>query len=282
MRSKAGLPGRRPAQASKIHTGGEHMKPHKVVSEKEWTKARKALLAKEKALTRERDKLSAERRALPWVKVEKTYVFDTTEGKKTLGDLFEGRSQLIVQHFMFGPDWKQGCVGCSFGADHADAAYAHLKHHDVTYVAVARAPLAKLEAYRKRMGWQFKFVSSYGSDFNYDFHVSFTEAERAKGKVYYNFEMIEPEMDELPGGSVFYKDEDGTIYHTYSDYGRGGEEILGAYMLLDTTPKGRNESGPMDWVRRHDEYEDEKKAKKPAPKRAAARARPKRKVARKA
>jgi predicted dithiol-disulfide oxidoreductase (DUF899 family) len=192
------------------------------------------------------------------VKVEKEYVFDTPEGKKTLAELFDGRSQLIVQHFMFGPDWEAGCVGCSFGADHADAAYMHLKHHDVTFVAIARAPLAKLEAYRKRMGWRFKFVSSYGSDFNYDFNVSFSKDDLANGKVYYSYEMTETSMEELPGSSVFYKDEKGDIYHTYSNYARGGEVVLGAYMLLDMTPKGRNETGPhynlMDWVRRHDEY----------------------------
>jgi predicted dithiol-disulfide oxidoreductase (DUF899 family) len=232
---------------------------HQIVSREEWIAARKQLLKKEKELTKLRDKLSAERRELPWVKVEKEYVFDTTEGKKTLAELFDGRSQLIIQHFMFGPDWEAGCVGCSFGADHVDAAYMHLKHHDVTYVAIARAPLATLEAYRKRMGWRFPFVSSYGSDFNYDFNVSFTKDDLAKGKVYYNYEMTEASIDELPGASVFYKDEKGDVYHTYSSYARGGEEVLGAYMLLDMTPKGRNETGPnynlMDWVRRHDEYE---------------------------
>ena len=233
------------------------MEPHKIVSEEKWVAARKKLLAKEKELTRARDRLSAERRKLPWVKVEKEYVFETTEGKKTLADLFDGRSQLIVQHFMFGPDWEEGCPGCSFEADHVDAAYQHVRHHDVTYVAVARAPLAKLEAYRKRMGWHFKLVSSAGSDFNYDYHVSFTKDDLAKGKVYYNYATTDSEMEDLPGASVFYKDAAGDIYHTYSSYGRGGEEVLGAYMLLDITPKGRNESGPMDWVRRHDEYEDE-------------------------
>jgi predicted dithiol-disulfide oxidoreductase (DUF899 family) len=234
---------------------------HKIVSSDEWVVARKALLAKEKELTHARDALNAARRELPWVKVEKEYVFDTPQGKKTLADLFEGRSQLIVQHFMFGPDWEQGCVGCSFGADHVDAAYQHLRHHDVTYVAVGRAPIEKLEAYRKRMGWRFNFASSHGSDFNYDFHVSFTKDELATGKVYYNYEMTSEGYDELPGASVFYKDENGDLYHTYSSFGRGGEEVLGAYMLLDIAPKGRNESGPMDWVHRHDEYEE---ASKPA------------------
>ena len=227
----------------------------KIVSRDEWLAARKALLKKEKELTRARDRIAAERRELPWVKIDKQYVFDTIDGKKTLADLFEGRSQLIVQHFMFGPDWEAGCTGCSFGADHVDAAWQHLKHHDVTFVAIARAPIAKLEAYRKRMGWHFKFASSHGSDFNYDFHVSFTKDDLAKGKVYYNYEMIESSMDELPGGSVFIKDAAGDIYHTYSDYGRGGEEVISAYMLLDVTPKGRNESSAMDWVKRHDEYE---------------------------
>jgi predicted dithiol-disulfide oxidoreductase (DUF899 family) len=235
------------------------MKSHTIVSEAEWTEARTKLLAEEKELTHARDRVNAARRALPWVKVTKSYEFDSVDGKKTLADLFEGRSQLIVQHFMFGPDWEAGCPGCSFAADHVDAAYQHLKHHDVTYVAVSRAPLARLLAYRQRMGWRFNWVSSLESDFNFDFHVSFTKEQLAKGKVLYNYEMIENEMDELPGDSVFYKDEDGAIYHTYSEYGRGGEEVLSAYMLLDLTPKGRNESGPMDWVRRHDEYEKEKR-----------------------
>ena len=237
---------------------------HPVVSRDQWLASRKQLLKKEKELTRARDRLSAERRELPWVKVEKEYVFDTPQGRKTLSDLFEGRSQLIVQHFMFGPDWEQGCVGCSFGADHVDAAWLHLRHHDVTFVAVARAPLAKLESYRKRMGWRFPLVSSLGSDFNFDYHVSFTKDELAKGKVEYNYELTEGSMDELPGASVFFKDEAGSIYHTYSNYGRGGEEVLGAYMLLDLTPKGRNESGPMDWVHRHDEYPDGRGARSDA------------------
>ena len=232
----------------------------RIVSRDEWLAARKRLLVKEKELTRSRDRLSAERRGLPWVKVEKEYVFDTPDGRKTLAELFDGRSQLIVQHFMFGPDWDEGCVGCSFAADHVDAAYVHLRHHDVTCVAVSRAPLAKLEAYRKRMGWRFGWASSHGSDFNYDYHVSFTEDDLAKGEVYYNYEMTDEGFDELPGASVFCKDANGDVFHTYSSYGRGGEEVLGAYMLLDLTPNGRNETGPnynlMDWVRRHDEYED--------------------------
>ena len=232
---------------------------HQVVSREEWLEARKAHLAKEKELTRLRDKLSAERRDLPWVRIEKDYVFDTPDGAKTLADLFDGRSQLIVKHFMFGPDWEEGCVGCSFQADHMDGADLHLSHHDVTLVAISRAPLAKIEAFKKRMGWRFKWVSSYDSDFNYDFHVSFTKEDLAKGKIYYNYEMIEAAMDELHGLSVFYKDTAGNVFHTYSSYGRGNEEILGTYVFLDITPKGRNETGPnfnlTDWVRHHDRYD---------------------------
>ncbi len=234
------------------------MTQHRIVSREDWIAERKALLAEEKAFSKQRDRLAAMRRELPWVKLEKNYVFETVDGHKTLSDLFEGRSQLIVQHFMYAPDWEEGCVGCSFGADHADAAYTHLKHHDVTYVAIARAPIDKLEAYRKRMGWQFGFASSGASDFNYDFNVSFTTEEMASGKVHYNYETIDAAITDLPGASVFYRDGDGTIYHTYSSYGRGGEEVLGAYMLLDMTPRGRNETGPnfnlTDWVRRHDDY----------------------------
>ena len=234
------------------------MEPAKIVSREEWLAARTALLAKEKEFTHRRDQLSAERRALPWVKVEKEYVFDTPNGRKTLADLFEGRSQLVVDHFMLGPGWKEGCVGCSFGADHMGN-LVHLEHHDVTVVVVSRAPLAEIEAYRKRMGWGFTWVSSYGSDFNYDYHVSFTAEEMAKGKVYYNYRMTDSGIDELPGLSVFYKDEAGNVFHTYSSYARGAEDLITTYMVLDLTPKGRNETGPhhnlMDWVRRHDEYD---------------------------
>lgn len=233
------------------------MEPHKIVSADEWLAARETLLAKEKALTKARDALNAERMKLPWVKIEKRYMFDTVEGRKSLADLFEGRSQLIVQHFMFAPDWDEGCLGCSFMADHADAAYQHVKHHDVTYVAIARAPIEKLEAYRKRMGWRFKFASSLNSDFNRDFHVSFTPEEVASGKVYYNYETTDQGYVELPGMSALFKDERGTVYHTYSTYGRGVEGVMGAYGLLDLTPKGRNETdGLQDWVRRHDDYDD--------------------------
>ena len=234
------------------------MEAAKIVSRDEWLAARIALLAKEKGFTRHRDQLSAERRALPWIKVEKEYVFDTLSGRKILADLFNGRSQLVVDHFMLGPGWGEGRVGCSFGADHMGN-LVHLEHHDVTVVAVSGAPLGEIEAYRKRMGWSFNWVSSYGSDFNYDFHVSFTPEELAKGKVYYNYRMTERGMDELPGLSVFYKDEAGQVFHTYSSYARGAEDLITTYMVLDLTPKGRNETGPhrnlMDWVRRHDEYD---------------------------
>jgi predicted dithiol-disulfide oxidoreductase (DUF899 family) len=228
------------------------------VSREEWLAARTALLAKEKEFTHRRDQLSAERRALPWVKVEKEYVFDTPNGRKTLADLFEGRSQLVVDHFMLGPGWREGCVGCSFGADHMGN-LTHLEHHDVTVVVVSRAPLAEIEAYRKRMGWGFTWVSSYGSDFNYDYHVSFSAEEMARGKVYYNYRMTESGIGELPGLSVFYKDKAGNVFHTYSSYARGAEDLITTYTVLDLTPKGRNETGPhhnlMDWVRRHDEYD---------------------------
>lgn len=233
------------------------MEPHKVVSQKEWMEAQKAHLVKEKEYTRHRDRLNAERQALPWTRVEKDYVFDTPQGKKTLAELFAGRSQLIVNHFMFGPDWEAGCVGCSFGADHIDGANQHLKQHDVTLVAVSRAPLAKIEAYKKRMGWKFDWVSSFGSDFNFDFGVSFRKEDIASGKAIYNHAPMTFEMDEMPGLSVFYKDEDGNIYRTFSQYARGDEDRLGAYVFLDRTPKGRDEKSSMDWVKRHDEYPDE-------------------------
>ena len=233
----------------------------KIVSRDEWTAARKALLAEEKAFTHQRDALNAKRQAMPWVKVEKSYVFDTTAGKKTLAVLFGGRSQLVVNHFMLGPGWKQGCIGCSFGADHIDGGLVHLEHHDVSVVTFSRAPLPEILAYKKRMGWKFDWVSSHGSDFNYDFHVSFTPEQLAKGKVEYNYALIDGE-EELPGISVFAKNAAGEVFHTYSSYGRSAEELITTYMVLDLTPKGRNENGPhhnlMDWVKRHDEYETAK------------------------
>ena len=227
----------------------------KVVSRAEWLAARKELLAKEKELTRSRDALSQKRRELPWVKVEKSYVFDGPKGEESLADLFGTRSQLIIYHFMFGPGWGEGCVGCSFLSDHVDGALLHLLPHDLSYVAVSRAPLAELEAFKKRMGWKFKWVSSYGSDFNYDYQVSFDKDEIARGKAYYNFEMQNVPSEELSGTSVFYKDAKGDIFHTYSSYARSGEALLGTYHLLDLTPKGRNETRDMtDWVRHHDRY----------------------------
>jgi len=234
------------------------MTDHKIASEAEWVQARRKLLAREKELTDLQEKVAEERRALPWVKVAKEYVFDTPQGKKTLSQLFDGRSQLIVYHFMYGPDWKEGCVGCSFLADHVDGANQHLMHHDVTWVAVSRAPLAKLQAYEKRMGWKFPWASSEGSDFNYDFHVSFTKDQIAKGNATYNFEPYTGDMEDLHGTSVFIKDKDGTIYHTYSAYARGDERSLGTYMWLDITPNGRNEGeggNLTNWVKRHDQYE---------------------------
>lgn len=234
------------------------MPAHSVVSREEWLAARKKLLRDEKALTRFRDLIAAQRRALPWVKVEKAYVFDTLEGEKALGDLFDGRSQLIIKHFMLGPGWKEGCVGCSFESDHIDGPLMHIRHHDVSFAAVARAPLEEIEAFRRRMGWRFRFVSSYRSDFNYDFNVSFTPEALAQGPVEYNYAPTSPGIDELSGFSVFLKEDDGAVYHTYSAFGRGAEEVLGAYMFLDLTPKGRNENGPRknltDWVRHHDRY----------------------------
>ena len=227
--------------------------PPRIVSRDDWLAARKLHLKNEKALTRMRDLVAAERRSLPWVKIEKDYVFDTTEGKRTLAELFGRNSQLIVHHFMWRWDLDQGCVSCSLEADHAEGAIVHLEHHDVSYVRVSRAPLEKLEAYRKRMGWTAKWVSSYGSDFNYDFQVSFTQEQLAQGKVCYNYGLVEG-FDELPGLSVFYQNADG-VFHTYSSYARGNEEVIGAFIYLDITPKGRNEKDIMDWVKRHDEYD---------------------------
>ena len=232
------------------------MEPHRIVSQDEWIAARKAHLAEEKAFTRERDALSKKRRELPWVKVDKTYVFDGPNGKETLADLFGGKSQLIVYHFMLGPDWEAGCPSCSLLADHFDGTVVHLAQRDVTFVVVSRAPLAQIEKFKARMGWHFKWVSSNGNDFNFDYHVSFTKEDEAKGKVYYNYGMGEFMSDELPGLSVFYKDVNGDIFHSYSTYARGLDIVVGAYNFLDLVPKGRGENpeSTMDWVRRHDQY----------------------------
>ncbi|MEO4040365.1 thioredoxin family protein [Hoeflea sp. CAU 1731] len=228
---------------------------HAIVSHSDWLAVRKDLLKAEKDLTRLRDKVAQERLALPWARVDKAYIFDTPEGKRSLPDLFDGRSQLLVQHFMMGPGWKEGCPSCSFMADHTDGMNLHLAHHDVTMIAVSRAPLEEIEPYRKRMGWNFKWASSFGSDFNYDFRVSFTPEEIASGSIDYNFGEWSMTGEEWPGVSVFFKDEAGDVYRTYSTYGRGVEVMMGAYAMLDLTPKGRNEERGMDWVRRHDRYE---------------------------
>ncbi|MEP2829479.1 thioredoxin family protein [Parvibaculum sp.] len=233
------------------------MPQNRVVSREEWLVARRALVEKEKAETRLRDEIAASRAALPWVKVEKDYVFETPDGPKSLAGLFAGRSQLIVYHFMLGPGWEAGCLGCSFIADHLDGTLPHLNNHDVTLFAVSRAPLAEIERYKTRMGWKFPWVSSGGSDFNFDYHVSFTSEELAGEDVFYNFEKLPSSkaMDELPGLSAFYRNEKGEVFHTYSTYARGPETLLGTYMILDLAPLGRNEDGPMGWMRRHDEYE---------------------------
>lgn len=233
---------------------------HQVVSRDEWLSARKAHLAREKEFTRQRDALSAERRALPWVKVDKAYAFEGPTGRQTLADLFGRNSQLVIYHFMFGPGSKEGCPGCSFLADHFDGPNQHLKHHDVSLVAVSRAPYAEFQEFRQRMGWDFTWVSSAGSDFNHDFHVTPSPAERAAGRYEYNYAMHDGEGGEMPGFSVFYRDEAGEIFHTYSSYARGGDLLIGAYNVLDMTPKGRNEDGIMDWMRHHDRYEEAKPA----------------------
>lgn len=232
------------------------MTEHTVVSRKEWLEARMALLAKEKALTRQHDALAKERMELPWERVEKSYVFDTPTGRQTLTELFEDKSQLLVYHFMFGPEWEQGCPSCSLAADSMNANYIHLIQRDVAFAMVSRAPLAKIAAFKKRMGWSVPWVSSFGNEFNYDYGVSLSEEER-QSKVY-NYGSSTFPSDEAPGMSAFYKDERGTVYHTYSGYARSLESLLGVYTMLDVAPLGRNEDGlawPMAWVRHHDRYE---------------------------
>jgi predicted dithiol-disulfide oxidoreductase (DUF899 family) len=228
----------------------------KIVSKDEWLVARKDLLVREKQLTRLRDEVSRHRRELPWVKVEKRYVFRGPDGEKTLADLFEGRSQLIVYHFMLGPGWEEGCKSCSYLADHFDGANLHLPHRDVTFAVISRAPFPEIERFQKRMGWRFNWLSSYGNDFNFDYHVSFTKEDEARGRSFYNYEMAEFINDELPGLSVFAKDEGGDIFHTYSTYARGLDTLIGAYNFLDLVPKGRDEDSDstMSWVRHHDRY----------------------------
>ena len=240
---------------------------HPVVSRTQWLAARKALLAREKELTRLHDRTARERRALPWVRVEKDYVFDTPAGPRSLAELFDGRSQLFVQHFMFAPGWEQGCKSCSYMADHNDGANIHLAQRDVTLSAVSRAPLADIERFRRRMGWRFLWVSSNGSDFNHDFGVNFTQDEMAGGKVDYNYTKQPFPHEEAPGISVFVRNEQGDVFHTYSRYGRGVEAMMHTYALLDLTPNGRDEDAleyPMAWVRHNDRYAQEAPAAKSA------------------
>lgn len=235
------------------------MENHRIVSHEEWVEARKGLLEREKELTRLRDEISRARRELPWERVEKEYVFDGPDGKVTLSDLFDGRSQLIVYHFMYGPDWEEGCKSCSFLTDHFNPAVVHLNHRDVTMGAVSRAPLHVLEAFKERMGWTFTWVSSLENDFNRDYHVSFTQEELDSGDVYYNYKAQDFPSTEAPGVSVFYKDPDGAVFHTYSCYERGLDMFIVAYHYLDLAPKGRDEEGladTMEWVRHHDAYGD--------------------------
>ncbi len=231
-----------------------------IVSPQDWLATRRDLLKAEKDLTHLRDKVARQRRALPWTRIDKAYVFDTPDGPRGLADLFDGRSQLLVQHFMFAPGWKQGCPSCSFMADHIDGMNLHLANHDVTLIAVSRAPLADIERYRERMGWQFRWVSSFGNDFNHDFRVSFTPEEVASGKIDYNFGTWSELGEEWPGISAFFKDDSGQVFRTYSTYGRGVEAMMGTYNMLDLAPKGRNETSGMGWVRRHDCYESDPEA----------------------
>lgn len=229
---------------------------HPIVSPEEWLAAGAEFLKREKAFTQERDALSAARRELPWTKVEKTYVFDTPDGPRSLSELFDGRSQLVVYHFMFAPGDEEGCPGCSFVCDHVDAARRHFEHHDVAFVAVSRAPLADFQPFKRRMGWTFRWASSNGGSFNYDYGVSFRREDLDRGPVVYNFVEQRLRSEEQPGLTVFAKDAEGNVYRTYSTYERGLDLLLGAYNFMDLTPQGRNESGPMSWVKFHDRYED--------------------------
>jgi len=232
------------------------MENHKVVSHEEWLAARTQLLAEEKKFTRLRDRLSQQRRDLPWARVDKDYVFDGPAGRETLSQLFDGRHQLAVYHFMLAPDWQEGCKSCSFWADNFNGIDVHLRQRDVSFLAISRAPLSRIEAFKKRMGWTFKWVSSFGCDFNYDYHVSARPEQSAAGEVIYNYAPRKTTLEELPGISIFYKDDDGAIFHTYSCYARGLDMMNAAYHWLDLMPKGRKERGPhkMAWVRLHDEY----------------------------
>lgn len=230
-----------------------------VVTREQWLDARRKHLEKEKAFTKMRDELSAARRQMPWVKVEKNYIFNSDKGKQAFGDLFNGKRQLIIYHFMFGPEWEEGCPSCSFWADNFDGVDIHLAHRDISLLAVSRAPLETLQAYKKRLGWSFNWVSSFESDFNFDFQASFTSQEMEAGEVFYNFHQTSFPADEAPGISVFYKDDDGNIFHTYSCYARGLDMLNGAYHYMDLVPKGRDESAlpfSMAWLSRRDQYDD--------------------------
>lgn len=236
--------------------GGHEMKDHRVVSHEEWLAARTAFLAREKEFTRRRDDLNRERRDLPWEIVTKQYTFEGPEGKQSLPELFDGRSQLVVYHFMFEPEWDAGCKHCSFWADNFNGIVVHVNHRDATFIAVSRAPLAKLDRYKRRMGWSFKWVSSFGSDFNFDYGVSFTPEQLASQEALYNYGTQKPGHAEREGASVFYQDATGKVFHTYSTYGRGIDMLNTAYHYIDLTPQGRDEGDtPQRWVRRHDEYE---------------------------
>jgi predicted dithiol-disulfide oxidoreductase (DUF899 family) len=233
------------------------METHKIVSRDEWVEARMQHLKQEKELTRLRDELSAQRRDLPWVRVDKDYVFEGPDGKIGLPELFGDKSQLIVQHFMFGPDWDAGCKSCSFWADNFNGIVVHLQQRDIAFVVVSQAPFGRIEEYRERMGWGFNWVSSFGTQFNHDYNVSFTPEETAAGDVYYNYKPRKTSMTELPGISVFFKDAQGNVFHTYSCYERGLDMMNAGYHYIDLVPHGRNEVGlsfPQAWVRRHDEY----------------------------
>jgi len=234
------------------------MNASKIVSKEEWEAARLELLAKEKEFTRLRDQLSQQRRELPWLKLDKDYYFEGPGGKQSLLDLFDGCSQLVIYHFMYGPDWSEGCPSCSFWADNFNGVDIHLKHRDISMLAVSRTDLANIDAYKKRMGWTFKWMSSLGSDFNFDFQVSFTDEEMAQGEVVYNYRLDKFPSQEAPGISVFCRNENDEVFHTYSCYARGLDMMNGAYHYIDLVPKGRDESElsyRMAWLRRHDQYE---------------------------
>lgn len=235
------------------------MHRNQIVSREDWLVARQAHLVREKEFTRQRDELSDQRRQLPWVVVDKDYAFYGPDGTESLSDLFEGRSQLIVYHFMFGPDWDEGCPSCSLICDHFDGAAVHLNQRDVTLIVVSRAPYEKLDKFKSRMGWKFKWLSSHGGDFNYDYQVSFADDDNGDDEIYYNYKMGKFPSSEAPGLSAFIKDDKGEVFHTYSSYGRGVETLIGAYSILDLAPKGRDEADlpfPMAWVRRHDQYNE--------------------------